>query len=305
MTEIRDILQNIGYGNLKDFGAWFRTKPLYRTSDNDTVLAINKNTGYWYDYKLCRGGNLSELVKISLNLSDIKEADLILKDKFSISKADRKPEKTFLNQVKTYEPEILNGLIKDHSYWIKRNILEEIISEFQGGVAAKGMMLNRYVFPIFDLDKKIIGFSGRATYNSNSSNFIKWKHIGPKKEWVYPCHLNQQHLQKEKVVFLVESIGDLLNLWQNGYKNIIVTFGLTVSPKVIKFLLQNSIEKVIIAFNNDSSKNSAGNNAAFQAKEKLLIFFDESQLKIKLPSKKDFGEMSKNEIDLYMGEVNG
>ena len=303
--EIRDILQNIGYGNLKDFGSWYRTRPLYRSSDNDTVLAINKNTGYWYDYKLCKGGNLSELIKISLNLSDIKEADLLLKDKFSISSTEKKAEKTFVSQIKTYDAEVLNGLVKDHSYWVKRGISEQALSEFDGGVAVKGMMFNRYVFPIYDLNKKIIGFSGRATYNSNSNNFIKWKHLGPKKEWIYPWHLNQELLRKGKTVFLVESIGDLLNLWQNGYKNIIVTFGLTISPKIIKYLLQNSIEKITIAFNNDSNKNSAGNDAAIQAKEKLLVFFDESQIKIKLPNKKDFGEMSKNEIDLYMGELNG
>ena len=47
MSDIKEILQNIGYQNLKDFGGWYRTRPIYRISDNDTVLAINKNTGYW------------------------------------------------------------------------------------------------------------------------------------------------------------------------------------------------------------------------------------------------------------------
>jgi hypothetical protein len=35
------------------------------------------------------------------------------------------------------------------------------------------------------------------------------------------------------------------------------------------------------------------------------MFFDENQVKIKLPTKKDFGLMGKNEIDLYMKEFNG
>jgi hypothetical protein len=86
---------------------------------------------------------------------------------------------------------------------------------------------------------------------------------------------------------------------------VIITFGLAISPKITKFLLENSVQEVVIAFNNDSFNNSAGNEAAKKAKSKLLMFFDENQVKIKLPSKKDFGLMSKNEIDLYMKEFNG
>ena len=33
----------------------------------------------------------------------------------------------------------------------------------------------------------------------------------------------------EKSVILVESIGDLLNLHQNGFKNVLVSFGLDIS----------------------------------------------------------------------------
>jgi len=305
MIEIREVLLNIGYSNLKDFGSWFRTRPLYRSSDNDTVLAINKNTGYWYDYKLCRGGSLSELIKISLNLSDVKEADALLKDKFQITKSSKKVEKTEINQLKTYDENLLNGLIKDHSYWIKRGIREEVVSEFNGGVALKGIMINRYVFPIYNDDKKIIGFTGRTLQAGENKFSAKWKHLGAKKEWVFPCHLNQQVFKNQKSIFLVESVGDLLALWQHGYKNAIVTFGLNISPRIIKFMIQNEMQKIIIAFNNDSHKNSAGNQAAKEAKEKLLTFFDDQQVEIKLPIKKDFGEMSENEIDLYMKELNG
>ena len=56
-------------------------------------------------------------------------------------------------------------------------------------------------------------------------------------------------------------------------------------------------EKIIISFNNDEQNNSAGNLAAQKARKKLLKFFDPEQIKIQLPSKNDFGEMSKKEIN--------
>lgn len=305
MSDIKEILQNIGYQNLKDFGGWYRTRPIYRSSDNDTVLAINKNTGYWYDYKLCRGGKLSELVQITLNLNDLDYADKMLAEKFNFTGVVVNQEKNTINQVKIYDESMLVSLEKNHGYWLNRGVKEEIVAEFKGGIAKKGNMINRYVFPIYNPSGKIVGFSGRSLVDSNRPDFIKWKHLGTKKEWVYPAFFSKNAISESGRVFLIESIGDMLALWQAGYKNVIITFGLAISPKITKFLLESSVQEVVIAFNNDSFNNSAGNEAAKKAKSKLLMFFDENQVKIKVPSKKDFGLMSKNEIDLYMKEFNG
>jgi hypothetical protein len=305
MSDIKEILQNIGYQNLKDFGGWYRTRPIYRSSDNDTVLAINKNTGYWYDYKLCRGGKLSELVQITLNLNDLDYADKMLAEKFNFTGIIVNQEKNTINQVKVYDESMLVSLEKNHGYWLNRGVKEEIVAEFKGGIAKKGNMINRYVFPIYNPSGKIVGFSGRSLVDSKRPDFIKWKHLGTKKEWVYPAFFSKNAISESGRVFLIESIGDMLALWQAGYKNVIVTFGLAISPKIIKFLLENSVQQVVVAFNNDSFNNSAGNEAAKKARSKLLMFFDENQVKIKLPPKKDFGLMGKNEIDLYMKEFNG
>ena len=67
--------------------------------------------------------------------------------------------------------------------------------------------------------------------------------------------------------------------------------------------MKKDCKKIIISFNNDSSNNSAGNNAAEKEKEKLSLFFDPSQIKVKLPKKKDFGEMTKEEILNWKNEM--
>ena len=46
----------------------------------------------------------------------------------------------------------------------------------------------------------------------------------------------------------------------------------------------------------DSNNNFVGNDSAKEAKLQLLNFFDENQVCVKLPPKKDFGEMSCDEI---------
>ena len=91
----------------------------------------------------------------------------------------------------------------------------------------------------------------------------------------------------------------MLSLWDAGIQNTVVTFGLDVSLSLLNLLLILDPNEVILSFNNDSENNSAGNKAAKKAKRKLLRYFDSTQVKIKLPTKKDFGEMTRGEITTW------
>ena len=135
--------------------------------------------------------------------------------------------------------------------------------------------------------------SGRSLLDRNP----KWKHIGEKSQWKYPLQLNNKIVRQEKKAILVESIGDMLALWDCGIKNVIVTFGLDVSVSVVSYLLRIDVDDIFIAFNNDQNKNSAGNKAAKKAYSRLSRHFDSEQIHIAIPRESsDFGEMDKEEI---------
>ena len=152
---------------------------------------------------------------------------------------------------------------------------------------------NRYVFPIFNSENLLIGFSGRDVSNLTLDGRPKWKHLGDKKEWVYPAQINCKSIKAKKEVILVESIGDMLALFENGITNVLVTFGLFLSNKMLYTLIARNPEKIVVAFNNDGSESGAGNEAAQTVKSRLLGYFDDSQILIRLPSSaKDFGEMN-------------
>lgn len=291
-VNIADILKNIGY-NLKDYGKEYRAKPLYRDSDNDTVLKIYKDSGNWVDFKENISGDFTSLIKLSLKLESETAAKEWLKDKkFTFFNTSEKT-KPKVKSIKTFDKELLLKLRKDHSYWINRGVSEETLNIFSGGVAESGKMKNRYVFPIFNSKQEIVGFSGRDLTNLNN---IKWKHLGDKSNWCYPLFLNVDYIKTLNEVILIESIGDALALWDANIKNVIVTFGLEVSISILNLLLKLDPAKIYISFNNDAEKNKAGNLAAEKAYNKLSRYFDQRQLCIKLPDKKDFGEMSKEEI---------
>jgi hypothetical protein len=291
-VNVYQILTDLGY-KLKDYGKEYRTKPLYRESDNDTVLKIYKDSGHWFDFKENISGDFNSLISMTLKLESPSKAKEWLKDKnFSFSRFFE-PTKPLLKSTKKFDIEILENLELNHQYWNKRNITNETLAQFKGGIAKAGKMKNRYVFPIFDVNNNIIGFSGRDITNLSK---IKWKHLGEKNDFLYPLFLNKNVIEDLKEVILVESIGDMLSLYQAGIKNVLVTFGTNLSLSILNYCLKTDVRKIYISLNNDSNKNNAGNIAAEKTYARLKRYFDDKQLKISLPTKKDFGEMNKEEI---------
>ena len=75
--------------------------------------------------------------------------------------------------------------------------------------------------------------------------------FGRKKVLGISFKYNQNHIKESKKVFLVESIGDMLSLWEAGIKNTLVLFGLNVSSKIKQILIMLNLEKIYICLNND------------------------------------------------------
>ena len=304
MEDIRDILTELGY-NLRDYGKEYRARPLYRESDNDTILTIEKSTGKWYDFKESRGGSLEDLVRLTLKLDTKEKAKEWVSKKQTSPSAEVKESKPFLKSQRILPKETLDNLVSIHDYWIERGISAKTLEIFQGGVMTAGRMKNRYTFPIFNSRKELVGLSGRDLVNKSSSEFTrpKWKHLGDKSLWRYPLQVNYKILKEEKQVFLVESIGDMLSLWEAGVTNSVVTFGLDVSTSIVNLLLRLDPDKIFVSLNNDAANNNAGNAAAKKMERKLLKYFDISQVSVKLPTKNDFGEMNKQEVIEWYAKI--
>ena len=301
MDDIKQILLNLGFSNISDLGKEYRARPIYRDSDNSTVLSVKKDTGYFVDYARGLSGPLEKLVELCLGCSSGDAKKWLESDQGFIVKK-RHIYDIPAKKYKTLSPNAFDDVIRDNSYWLNRGISEETISVFDGGVFEKGRMKNRYTFPIYDSNKKLIGVSGRYIYNiKEGSRVPKWKHIGEKSKWQHPAYFNSDVLKQKDFVIVVESIGDMLSLWGAGYKNVLVSFGLDLSFALINSIIKYDIDKIVLAFNND--ENLAGNNASQKCYKKLLKFFDEEQVQVCLPTKNDFGEMTDGEIKLWAKKI--
>jgi len=301
-TDVKSVLEKLGY-RLSDFGDAWRTSAVYRGGDNPTALKIYKNSGVWTDYV---DGNksmpLAALVQKTLRTTDPK----VIKQYIDTEKTnDFKYNKTNsrIQMEETYPEEALDRLLPHYKFYNSKGISDETLKFYKCGLATTGAMNNRYVFPIYNDTAKICGFSGRDA--SNGANRAKWKHMGRKTSWSYPLYLGAgsklqvlEAIDQKKEVILVESIGDSMALFENGYKNNLVTFGLDASPKLMTTLITLNPEKITIATNNDSSADrNRGLESAVKIFIKLLKYFDIDSLTIKPPLKNDFGKMHELEID--------
>lgn len=281
-------------------------KPVYRDSSSNTVLSVRKDTGRWIDFSKQISGSLEDLIKISLNYSSEIEALKWLKDHNGGGVTNVEKTKTAeIKEAKVFSKTSLEKMMPNHDYWIGRGVSEDTLSLFEGGVVYEGKMKNRYVFPIFDYKKNLVGVSGRDLVNDSSSKRPKWKHIGDKSQWKYPMQVNNKIIRQNKEIIVVESIGDMLSLWEAGVKNVAVAFGLQIGLGLINYFLRIDVQRIYLAFNNDAENNSAGNQAAEKNLNRLARYFDREQMKIALPDAGDFGEMSKEEILDWKEKING
>lgn len=288
---ILELLKQAGC-NPKNYGSYITCSAKYRGGDDPSSIAIYFNKNIVKDFVTGKIFSVEDFLKSTLDLKDVEQARSLLTsdgeyfnlgNKYSI-------QDPFLSVSKFYPQEHLSSLTNNHEYWKKRGVSEETLKQFKGGLCLTGKMYNRYVFPIFDSRLKIRGFSGR---DISPNPKIKWKHIGSKNEWAYPLIFNYSIIEEKKEIILVESIGDMLSLWESGIKNTGVTFGTDLGKGLLKAIIRLDPNKIIIATNKD--KNFAGQNAAIKIKSKFKDFFDPGQLEIKLPIKNDFGEQSVDE----------
>lgn len=299
---IREILEELGY-TLKDFGRSYRAKPLYRDSNNNTSLSIDKQTGNFVDFSASIRGSIDELVKITLNLNSIEDAQtwVSTRDASVLIKKEHKPK---LKYPKSLDRAFIENLTPDYSYWIKRGISEETLKLFGGGVCNEGKMRGRYVFPVYNSKEKLIGVAGRDLWDSHPEyNRPKWKLIAPpeygKHYWIYPFFVNYQIIRDWDEIVLVESVGDMLALWEAGVKCSLVLFGTDLGQPRLVSLLKLNPKRIIVALNNDSGNGLVGNLAAEKVIKQLSKHFAPEQIINGVPDingKKDFGEMSKEEI---------
>lgn len=306
--KIKEVLDSLGY-QLSDRGAYWQTNAIFRNGDNKTAIQIYKNTGVWKDYASATSFMpFKKLVQVTLGTNDKSVIDKYIKeDKIEYyNTSDEINSKITMDEI--YPEEDLEKLFPHYDFYNKKGIDSEFLELLKSGLETSGPMYQRFVFPIYNEHGQIHGYSGRdVSPNPKKEGYKerpKWKHQGKKSKWIYPFYVQKDFFSKEITkkdqVILVESIGDMLNLFQNGIKNVLVTFGLEIPPTLLCFLIGLKPSRIILSFNNDSSKKqNRGLNSCIKSYLKLIPYFNNDSIKICIPNKNDFGEMTSDDFNMW------
>jgi len=302
MTNYQQILENLNY-KLTDCGNFWRTSAIYREGDNPTALQIYKDSGVWKDFvEDTPFQKFEELVKLTCGTSDNGLVQSIIKG--SKNTEPKTQKKQLLTEEKAFDKSCLSKLLPHYDFYTRapKSISYETLKDYKCGLATSGPMYQRLVFPIFRQDGKIHGFSGRKMLEDNDKP--KWLHKGKSSNYFYPYYttkLTSYMIKQQRRVFLVESIGDSLSLYDKQLEENLVTFGLSLSPKFISRLSSLPVDKIVVAFNNDfDSEKNRGLIGAVKAILKMSEVIDIERLYLCLPHKNDFGVMTKEDVAMYI-----
>jgi hypothetical protein len=195
-------------------------------------------------------------------------------------------------------------LVKSYDFFLRRGISKETLDYMGAGLAQNGPLYGRIVFKIRNDKGKLIGAAGRDALNRGERGVVKWKLKGSKSDWIYPAfERNIEAIRQTGQIIIVESIGDVLQLCDSGYWNVLCNFGLSLSAARLSFLLKINPTSIFVALNDDAdSLENRGQIAAAKIKIKLSTFFSSDKIINAPPSKGDFGEMNKEEISNWVNK---
>lgn len=124
---------------------------------------------------------------------------------------------------------------------------------------------DRIMFPISDINGKIVGFGGRTMSDSKAKyiNSPQTK-LFNKSKLLYGYHLAKHGIFKLKKIIVCEGYIDVIALHQAGFENAVATLGTALTKEHLP-LLKKGGPQVILSYDGDS----AGVNAALKASKML------------------------------------
>lgn len=297
--QVKEILMSIGYSGLNEVSGFYRVKPLYRTASSSSPLSINKNTGWFKDFGTDDEGPLYKLVSMSTGCSIDKAKEIVGGIGVHV---DAEP----INGIEmpiVFNSNEIKALLPSYYFYNKRGISTTTLETLQAGLATYGKMSDRFTFPIYNKKGVLVGLAGRDVTGKKEA---KWKILGAKKNFDYPYYFNRNEIRATGEIILVESIGDMLKLWEAGVKNVLVLFGLALGKELMNTILMSCPKRVIVATNNDVADEdgrSRGREAAEKIRKYLLTWFSPESIIIKFPYENDFGDMTTDQILDWKKEI--
>lgn len=151
---------------------------------------------------------------------------------------NQKDSLTQLLKSKKYSDDLLirSGLVNENDY-----VLNDVYR-------------NRIMFPMYDLNGKIVGYNGRVYNGETENKYINSKEteIFKKRELLYNYHIAKEECRKSKYVVIMEGPMDVIRASTVGINNCVAALG-TAFGREQALLVRKLSSNVILCFDGDDA----------------------------------------------------
>lgn len=194
-------------------------------------------------------------------------------------------QKLYSNNINTAQGKLAK------EYLNKRGIDEKLIKEFEIGLAIKSrdalskvlvkkefkekdlidsalivkddngfhdFFFDRIMFPLHDVNNKVVGYSGRIYTDIDGPKYINSKEhsLFKKGEFLYNYARSKEECRRKNTVIIMEGFMDVIRAYSVGVKNVIATMGTAFTKQHIS-LIKRLANNVIVCFDGDKAGNKA------------------------------------------------
>ncbi len=161
--------------------------------------------------------------------------------------------------------DILAKLLMEKKY-SKEELLKSGLL-FKNEYGYHDMYRNRIMFPLWDLDGKVVGFSGRVFHGEKESKYINTMEteIFHKGELVYNYHRAKESARMENKIIVMEGFMDVIRANTIGIQNVVAMMGTAVT-KTQANLIKRMARDVILCFDGDE----AGSKATYSCANEFM-----------------------------------
>ena len=120
---------------------------------------------------------------------------------------------------------------------------------------------DRIMFPLWDINGKTIGFSGRIYEGNDTSKYINTKEtdIFKKGSLLYNYDNARKSILDKDEVIIVEGFMDVIRLYTIGIENVIASMGTAITKEQVK-LIRKLTNNVVLMFDGDKAGRKATNS---------------------------------------------
>ncbi|MBL5872340.1 toprim domain-containing protein [Bacillus sporothermodurans] len=286
-VDVKELLNVYGAQRIKGSGNVRSCCPIHQ-GDNPSAFVFSEKEKLWYCHTGCmRGGDVYDFV-MEMEECTFMEAVKKLADLFKV-KVDWENEEIEENQFREQAKAFIERMMKKKNVHVLpafklppmklakikeyRGYSPETIEAWKLRMCVEGELKDRIVIAFEDVDRRLVGITGRATLAEQKEKFLhrpRNLHTG---YFLTGLGRNLEHVKHAgNRVKIVEGVFDACRWYEAGFKNVCAPIGLFFTDEHVLQLYKAGVTILEFGFDNDKAGRNGIRKAIKKARGKFDIY---------------------------------